>query len=274
MLVRAAIDAGAGFLPNAQAHSEGVSGNSRDIRIEVGKQQIRVSASAVVIATGLSARSLAGEDSLRLREARNSRIGISITTPDFPGSYTPGTIYMAVGQTGYVGLTVIEDERLNIAAAVDRQALRASDPASVCCQILESAGLPADSRLLERHWTGTVGLTRRGGRAFAERLFVVGDAAGYIEPFTGQGMAWALSGGRSVVPFVQRALSGWKREVGQDWGRVWKRTVRRRQRLCRVLAVTLRRPLLVSTAICALQAMPSLGSPIVAQLNRPEAVSV
>jgi flavin-dependent dehydrogenase len=42
-------------------------------------------------------------------------------------------------------------------------------------------------------WLGTLPLTRRTPRPAGHRVLVVGDAAGYVEPFTGEGMAWALA---------------------------------------------------------------------------------
>ena len=47
-----------------------------------------------------------------------------------------------------------------------------------------------------RQWRGTPPLTRRAPSLAAERVFVLGDAAGYVEPFTGEGMAWALASAR------------------------------------------------------------------------------
>ena len=39
----------------------------------------------------------------------------------------------------------------------------------------------------------------------AERVFLLGDAAGYVEPFTGEGMAWAVTSGIAVAPLALRA---------------------------------------------------------------------
>ena len=44
----------------------------------------------------------------------------------------------------------------------------------------------------------------------------MGDAAGYVEPFTGEGMACALQGRRAVVPFALRAIEGHPSARGMD----------------------------------------------------------
>ena len=66
---------------------------------------------------------------------------------------------------------------------------------------------------------GTAPLTRRTTPIAEERLFLLGDAAGYVEPFTGEGIAWALVAGLAVAPLAIRAAKQWHPSLGVDWSR-------------------------------------------------------
>ena len=68
-------------------------------------------------------------------------------------------------------------------------------------------------------WKGTPELTRRPVRLGAERLFAVGDAGGYVEPFTGEGVLWALSGARALAPLVARVAERWDPGLLDDGAR-------------------------------------------------------
>ena len=68
-----------------------------------------------------------------------------------------------------------------------------------------------------RHWQGTAGLTRQTQPLAEERLFLLGDAAGYVEPFTGEGIAWALASAQAVAPLARRAMERWDPQIARDW---------------------------------------------------------
>jgi flavin-dependent dehydrogenase len=104
-------------------------------------------------------------------------------------------------------------------------------------------------------------------------VFVLGDAAGYVEPFTGEGMAWAFAGAEAVVPIVKRAVASHDNRLEQDWTRVYARGIGREQRWCRVVARVLRMPALVTPLVLLLRQHPALAQPLVAHLTprRPSA---
>jgi flavin-dependent dehydrogenase len=103
----------------------------------------------------------------------------------------------------------------------------------------------------------------------AHRLFAAGDAAGYVEPFTGEGMAWAVASAAALAPIAARAAAGWDDRFIQEWQRTHARTVGRRQGVCRAAARVLRSPALTRLAVRALAVLPVLSRPVVAALNRP-----
>jgi flavin-dependent dehydrogenase len=113
-------------------------------------------------------------------------------------------------------------------------------------------------------------LTRRAARLSAERVLAVGDAVGYVEPFTGEGMAWALVSGALAGPLAAEACGRtWEEELADRWARLYHHHIGRRQRLCRVTAGVLRRPRLVGAAIRMLRHVPALAGPVTWALNRP-----
>jgi flavin-dependent dehydrogenase len=117
-------------------------------------------------------------------------------------------------------------------------------------------------------WRGTPALTRSARRLAAERVFVLGDAAGYIEPFTGEGMAWALTSAAAVAPLAARAAAHWRPTLAREWTACHARIVGGRQFVCRAAATVLRYPRLVRILIGVLARAPVLAVPAVRYLNR------
>lgn len=224
--------AGTNFLPGTDVEIAELDAarSARLLNCRQGDRPFRLSARVVLMATGLSGEPIRSETKLRCHQSSHARIGLQTFTTNNQQILQPGTIYMAVGRHGYVGLTVVEEERLNVAAAVDVAAVRESNAEAVCRQILIESGLPLAETLLDRtDWQGTVGLTRQRGHRAAERVFVIGDAAGYVEPFTGEGMASAIRGGQAVCPFVEKALHDWEPQLIEQWNRTSKRLVAPRE---------------------------------------------
>ena len=91
----------------------------------------------------------------------------------------------------------------------------------------------------------------------------MGDAAGYVEPFTGEGMAWALWGALKLAPLVQAGVARWDEGLVRRWSRAHGRRIRRGQRVCGMVAWGLRRPWVARMALGALATVPSLARPLV-----------
>ena len=159
--------------------------------------------------------------------------------------YQPETIFMAVGRGGYVGLVRVEDGRLDVAAAFDPEFVRRRGGlGEAAASVLEESGFPPIKQLAEcSPWRGTPALTRSAKQLAGERWFAVGDAAGYVEPFTGEGMAWAMTSGAAVAPLAAEASRGWNPSFVRRWERNYSRIIRSRQGTCRVTAALLRSPI-------------------------------
>jgi flavin-dependent dehydrogenase len=268
-LVGAAVEAGAVFLPRTYAVLGGTSAEARRVCLRQEGLQIELRSRLVLAAGGLGTRLLAAED-FRAPAATHSRIGAGVIADTAPAFYSPGTIFMACGQGGYVGSVRLEDGRLDVAAALDpAEVKRAGGLGATTAAILEEAGLPAVPGLAGAAWRGTPQLTRRASRLASERVFVLGDAAGYIEPFTGEGIAWALASAAAVAPLAVRAAQDWQVSLAREWHQVYHRTVVRRQHACRAVSRLLRSPWLARVLITVLARVPMLASPLVRRLNTP-----
>src|SRR5439155_25502186 len=116
-------------------------------------------------------------------------------------------------------------------------------------------------------WRGRPGVTRRTGPLAAAGVFLVGDAAGYVEPFTGEGMTWALAAAVAVAPVAARAARGWQAGLAARWVRRHRELFARRQQVCRATAAVLRSPLLVHALLRLLHRWPALARPFVHRLG-------
>ena len=116
-------------------------------------------------------------------------------------------------------------------------------------------------------WIGTPPLTRRLAHPAARGVFVIGDAAGYVEPFTGEGMAWAFAGAEAVVPFVTRACGSPGAALDREWTRALEHTLGRDQRWCRLVASGLRQPALVTMLVALLRRHPGFAAPVLARFS-------
>ncbi len=184
------------------------------------------------------------------------------------GMFKKGTIFMAVGRAGYVGVVLVEDGMLNLAAALNPGFLKDGESlGTLVHQVLQEAGcnLPVDVEQLS--WRGTARLTRRTSPLASGRCLVLGDAAGYVEPFTGEGMGWGFSSALACVPIVLSALKHCDESLMQNWKKNHQRCIQDRQKWCRRFAYVLKHPRLTRSLISVIKHYPSLATPFIRQLN-------
>ena len=286
-LVRMAIDAGAAWLPGALVRAtESIEEGAGGVRIQlvVNKQDNRVPsqmeipsalvADCAIIATGLATaiRSLPSGSA-----RQTSRLGLGAVLPHDALQLERGKLVMAVAPFGYCGLVRLEDGRVDVAAAVDPTAVATWKPSGVIQRILATAGTTVPGGIETAHYRGTPPLTHKAPIA-EDRMFRVGDAARYVEPFTGEGIAWALCSARilsavilgergsdgrlevagAVVPYIQR----YKKQLAADFIR------------CSLIAKALQSPRLVSLATRAMAAAPRISRRVVPWVTGTRSVSV
>lgn len=167
----------------------------------------------------VTARVIVGADGLASRVARRSglhrrgrleRVAFVAHVSGVAGMARGAELHVGTG--GYVGLNPLDDERTNVALVVPRTRAREASG--------DAAGFLA--RELERHpgVAGRVDLARRDGdvmvtgpfdtacrRSTADGVLLVGDAADFFDPFTGEGICAALIGARLAAPVLDAALA-------------------------------------------------------------------
>ena len=266
-LIRVAIAAGVDFLPRTLARETLHDADSRSVTLVAGSQQFKVRGRVILVAEGIHGQLLRSDRSLRVRP--DARIGVATTLHCASSDYAPNSVYMACADSGYVGLVRFADGSLHIAAAIDPAVTRRMGVGCAVEAIVCKAGLPPPDDLKNAAWQGTIPLTRTRGQIASNRLFVLGDATGYVEPFTGEGIAWSLASGQAVAPLVDAAIRQWSDRFISDWTILQNRLIRRRQLICRASARALRHPRLISWTVRAVRLMPSLATPFTGMLNFP-----
>jgi len=203
-----------------------------------------------------------------------SRIGVGAVFDDHFYDTRPGELQMTMGRGGYVGIVRVEDGCLNVGAALDQEIVGRLGPEAAVNEILSEAGKERLTGSLVEGWRGTPPLTRRRDRLADVGFFRVGDASGYVEPFTGEGMSWALNSALALAPLLHKARGPWSDQLAEEWEAYHRRRVQPSQRLCRWLARGLRHPTLVRSTVGLLQRAPGLARPFVHAVARPPGVEV
>jgi flavin-dependent dehydrogenase len=238
------------------------------VRLRRSSEDVVVRTKVVVCSDGLSGTALRGWRRMRAQVAPNSRVGVSSSAGTTFVGPPPGTIRMSVARMGYVGQVVLEDDTLNVAAAVDPGQLRSAAGVS---HVVDSIVRESGCSLITSSWgpwKGTPPLSRRRGRAANDRVFWVGDSASYVEPFTGEGMGWALLGSKLLAPIVEQAIDHWTPALSRRWENIYRSRIGKRQSLCRLLSRTLRSQMASRLVTLTLACLPNLAGMAARRTNR------
>jgi flavin-dependent dehydrogenase len=174
----------------------------------------------------------------------------------------PRTIEMFVGPQGYLGVVSHGPERLHVAGLVRGGADRTSPRqfvATLCDRfpLLRGLGLVPDCGPALPAVIGSGPIPCRPSRVAGGRVALVGDAAGYPEPFTGQGMCWALESSEALAQAVRGLAPGqWTEASARRYRLLWRHRIGRGQGFCRLLAAALDRPCLTAAAFALAGASP------------------
>ncbi|MDO7683079.1 MAG: FAD-dependent monooxygenase [Pirellulales bacterium] len=195
----------------------------------------------------------------RRQRPPHNRIGLGATLPSTGGPLDPEHLIMAIGDGGYCGLIRLEDNTIDVAAAIHPSNLQKNEsPAEALSHILSQAfdntTCPINIATLEEMTIrATPQLTHTTGPIDPDctKIFRIGDAVGYIEPFTGEGIGWALCSARlASAALVTEA--GQLRPVDQAaprYHRGYHRALAWHHRRCRLVSLALRSPRFVSTSV-------------------------
>jgi flavin-dependent dehydrogenase len=101
------------------------------------------------------------------------------------------------------------------------------------------------------------------------RILRVGDAAGYVEPFTGEGMGWALASARLCDEALRPLVTPAGRIVGDvaaaaiRYARAHGRHFAPHHARCRRVSLVVRRPWLVGPALRLARLAPAVAARVV-----------
>ncbi len=261
--------AGGTFVQGTKASLGPIDGHFRTVPVQSGSAEALLKARMVLAADGLHGSVLRGSGHAP-QVAAGARLGAGTLLPPGTMALAPGVIRMAVASGGYVGAALVEDGQIDVAAAFDPVFLRTcGGPADAANAVLSAAGYAPISLSKNIKWEGTPPLTRRASVLGAERVLVLGDAAGYIEPFTGEGMAWALTSGYVAAPLVAKAVENYDGTLVKRWESAYRAHVTSRQVVCRGIAGLVRHPLMTRALLQVLRWRPQLAQPLMRYVNAP-----
>ena len=248
-LARIAADMGAEVVFGAAARADA------DGTWHVGTE--RVAAGCAVVADGLSGRSIDALPGYGWQVRTGSRMGFGAVLPAGSVDCPRGEIRMHVTHDGYVGLVELPDGSVDVAAAAAPAAVRsAGGPAEYARRAL-GADVIDPARLASADWRGAPPLTRRRARVAGPGVLVAGDAAGYVEPFTGEGMGWAIASGAAAGGLAADVARG--RAACDRWPRMHASIVRGSRLRCAAIALAVRSPRTVRAAIAVGRLAPGLA---------------
>jgi len=234
LLLEAAVDAGAQFEHGVFAQEPLLSADGRrvtGVRISSGGRARRLQSRIVIAADGRGSR-LASK--LRLaqfaKSPRRWAYGAYFTGVD--GTTSRGEMH--IRRDGYVGIAPLPNGVTNVCvvrAASERHARRPASPEqaivdAIAADPMLSARFSRASRISEVIVLGPLAVEAR--TAGYPGLLLAGDAAGFVDPMTGDGLRFALRGGElaaeaairelgSGVPAFDALQAQRAREFGGKW---------------------------------------------------------
>ncbi len=277
-LVEEAILAGAAFLPRCLASVTAPDDLYRHVRLKAEGSNFHAKARLVIAAGGLGFSFDSGPGRARPldRPWRRSRLGAATIVAGTEIDLPAGAVRMMVGAHGYVGLARIEDGRIAVAGALDPPRVRTLGLGAAAAEVFEECAQAPPADLASARWLGAPELTRRPQRIAGQRVLAIGDAAGFVEPFTGEGIAWAVGSARAAaalaVDFLKRDAVPWCTAMETQWTRSHAAFIAARQRRCRVIAEALRHGLLQSGCMRLGRAWPQLSRFVVNLVHGPTSV--
>jgi flavin-dependent dehydrogenase len=175
----------------------------------------KISAKMVVVAAGLTRSPIQQEDRWTQHITEGSRIGVHALSPiELLRARLPSSgwlldlvdkkqLHMLIGRAGYLGICLADGGQVDFAAAIAPDKLRSSGGiAEVVDSILGDCRCDGQIKDLELNWSATPALTRTSTVVAMGKTYLIGDALGYVEPFTGEGMSWALESAKQLAEIV------------------------------------------------------------------------
>ncbi|MEA2537386.1 MAG: hypothetical protein QOF11_1620 [Chloroflexota bacterium] len=211
------------------------------------------------------ARVVVGADGIRSIVARSlgvarparlaSRVGLTVHLAD-PAGHGPRDARMRVLRDGYVGIAPVPRDRVNVGIVLGRswrRALAETGAQRVLERIVASVPATADDPGTWR--MGALGEAIAGAAPIGHRVtrrsgpgwYLVGDAAGFLDPFTGEGLHRALVSAELAAAAIDAELAG-HGSAGADYERAMRARFAAKDRVSWLVQAFLGRPALFEYA--------------------------
>jgi flavin-dependent dehydrogenase len=232
--------------------------------------QGEVTARLVVAATGRNARlKITGREQPAAPEPNRRRF-LGLKTHLRGVSVPEGEVRLYPFRGGYCGLVTVEDGSANACLLLDYAHGRGLAPAQVWDRIREQNRALAEitqEAVPEFDWIGTGNIAFGRMQPVENGLLRVGDAAGFIHPLTGDGMAMAARAGELAGTIAAEGLGAGSTAdvIGMSYAVEWQREFRSRLRWAGWVQPLLTQPWLTEPSLMLFNWLPGLRSLTVAR---------
>ena len=237
--------------------NDGVCG----VRVKNRSGDFEYTSRIVVDATG-RARSLARRVEDRLSK-KPKLVAFKAHLENTKASLTACEIYSYPG--GYGGISTVENDLSNLCFIIDAAHVREanSDPETVLHRNVmlnpRAEFTLHDARVRSEWLSVAIESFGRYRPSPIRGLLAIGDAASFIDPFTGSGMLMALESGDLVAQTIVRHEHKFRHQIegidqlSADYSRAYRKNFDSRLRICSMLRRVAFRPLLaqLTIAVCA-----------------------
>ncbi len=263
VLLAAAVDAGA-TLECARVEDVIVeSGRCAGVRVRAGGAELEERRARVVVGADGAGSIVARKLGLTHPPKRGARYAVGGHYAGF--GTLDGHVEMYAGDGAYFALNPLSEVHANVMVVVPKERLAAWSRDV-------DAGVGGAAARLGRGVRSFEAATRVGDRVaigplahdvrrvVAPGVLLAGDAAGFVDPFTGQGVFLALTGAERAAEAVLAALAGREAAAFADYARWRVRDVAWRRRLCRAVSLLVDVPPLARRASSRLTRFPSAAA--------------
>ena len=265
ILFRHAVARGARPLTGARVTDvlRGPRGAVTGVRVQGDEGEREIRARLVIGADGLRSVVLRRLDLLR-RRPKLGKIALTAHVRGFAGAPGRGEVHVT-GRRACIGIAPVGGGVANVTVVIpdERSGEIGGDPGGYFDAALASHGFASLQRVDEVLATGPFDCPVRA--AVADGVLLVGDAAGYYDPFTGQGIFRALRGAELAADAVAAALRAGDTSARAlaPYERARRRAFAPGERVQRIVETVVSRPRLLGAVARRFTARPRIADSII-----------